>query len=75
MAARVYSERLSVLHDWPVRAALARLGLGDLVRADPVSGGLFGQNVFVTSTTGTWVLRSVLLYFLSSILLSMGRLA
>ncbi len=53
----MYSERLGVLDDRQFQAALARLGLGDFVRADPVSGGLFGQNVFVTSTTGAWVLR------------------
>ena len=57
MAARVYSERLGTLDDRQFQAALARLGLGDFVRAEPVSGGLFGQNVFVTSTTGDWVLR------------------
>jgi hygromycin-B 7''-O-kinase len=57
MGARMYSERLGALDERQFQAALARLGLGDFVRADPVSGGLFGQNVFVTSTTGAWVLR------------------
>lgn len=59
MGARRYSERLGVLDDRQFQAALARLGLGDFVRAEPISGGLFGQNVFVTSTTGQWVLRGV----------------
>lgn len=30
--------------------------------AEPVAGGLFGQNLFVTSTTGEYVLRGVPLY-------------
>jgi hypothetical protein len=55
----MYSERLGVLDDQQFQAALSRLGLGDFVGADPISGGLFGQNVFVTSTTGSWVLRGV----------------
>ena len=59
MATRRYSERLGVLDDRQFQAALARLDLGAFVRADPVVGGLFGQNVFVTSTTGQWVLRGV----------------
>jgi hygromycin-B 7''-O-kinase len=59
MGARMYSERLGVLDDQQFQAALARLGLGDFVRAEPISGGLFGQNVFLTSTTGAWVLRGV----------------
>ena len=59
MGARRYSERLGVLDDRQFQAALVRLSLGDFVRADPVSGGLFGQNVFLTSTTGAWVLRGV----------------
>lgn len=57
MGARLYSERLGVLDDRQFQAALTRLGLGDFVHADPISGGLFGQNAFVTSTTGAWVLR------------------
>jgi aminoglycoside phosphotransferase (APT) family kinase protein len=59
MAARKYSERLGVLDDRQLQAALARWGLGDFVRAEPISGGLFGQNVFVSSTKGEWVLRGV----------------
>jgi len=37
--------------------ALSRFGLGDFVEATPISGGLFGQNVFVVSTRGQYVLR------------------
>jgi aminoglycoside phosphotransferase (APT) family kinase protein len=59
MAPRKYSERLGVLDDRQLQVALARWGLGDFVRAEPISGGLFGQNVFVASTKGDWVLRGV----------------
>ena len=54
-----YSERLGVLDDQQFQAALARWNLGDFVRAGPITGGLLGQNVFVTSTTGNWVWRGV----------------
>jgi hygromycin-B 7''-O-kinase len=57
MAARKYSRRLGSIDDGQFRSALERLGLGEFVRAEPVAGGLFGQNVFVASTTGEYVLR------------------
>lgn len=57
MSAREYSQRLGPLTDEQFKAALARLGLGEFVRAEPVTGGLFGQNVFLTSTRGKYVLR------------------
>jgi len=37
--------------------ALARSDLGEFVKAESTKGGLFGQNVFVTSTRGEFVLR------------------
>lgn len=55
--AREYSKRLGVLTHKQLQAALGRFDLGTLVDAQPVSGGLFGQNVFVTSSSGEWVLR------------------
>ena len=55
--ARKYSERLGVLRRAQFQAALDRFGLGRFVSASPVVGGLFGQNVFVSSTTGDYVLR------------------
>ncbi len=58
-AGRGYSQRLGVLAPDQFQAALARFELGDFVEAAPVSGGLFGQNVFVTSTQGHYVLRGV----------------
>jgi hygromycin-B 7''-O-kinase len=57
MAAREYSRRLGLIEDGQFRSALQRLGLGEFVRAEPVAGGLFGQNIFVTSTLGEYVLR------------------
>jgi hygromycin-B 7''-O-kinase len=53
----VYSQRLGVLAPYQFQAALTRFALGDFVRASSVAGGLFGQNVFVTSTQGEYVLR------------------
>jgi hygromycin-B 7''-O-kinase len=53
----VYSERLGAIRDDQFAAALARFGLGEFVAAAPTTAGLFGQNVFVTSTTGEYVLR------------------
>src|ERR687893_1009996 len=57
MVAREYSRRLGSIDDGQFRSALERLGLGEFVRAEPVAGGLFGQNVYVTSTMGEYVLR------------------
>jgi aminoglycoside phosphotransferase (APT) family kinase protein len=54
---QVYSQRLGVLVPRQFQAALARFSLGDFVGAVPVAHGLFGQNVFVTSTQGEYVLR------------------
>jgi aminoglycoside phosphotransferase (APT) family kinase protein len=52
-----YSERLGRIRDEQFAAALARFGLGAFVRAAPTTSGLFGQNVFVTSSKGDFVLR------------------
>jgi len=57
MSARVYSERLGAIDDALFAAAAARLGLGAFVAAEPIATGLFGQNVFLTTTTGAYVLR------------------
>lgn len=55
--ARTYSEALGVLTDPQLQAALDRFGLGTLVRAEPAQTGLFGRNVFLSSTAGEYVLR------------------
>lgn len=52
-----YSKRLGVIHSTQFQAALSRFNLGEFVAAEPITQGLFGQNVFVTSTQGRYVLR------------------
>lgn len=52
-----YSKRLGSISDRQFQAALDRFGLGRFVRAEAIPLGLFGQNVFVTSTAGEFVLR------------------
>ncbi len=54
---REYSKRLGVLTRAQLQAALTRFGLGELLEARPAPGGLFGQNVLLTSTSGGYVLR------------------
>jgi aminoglycoside phosphotransferase (APT) family kinase protein len=54
---RIFSQRLGVLSRDQIQAALDRFGLGSLVDAEPVLFGNFGQNVFLTSTMGEYVLR------------------
>lgn len=56
---REYSKRLGAISPAQFQAALERFGLGEFVCAETVSSGLFGQNVFVTSTQGEFVLRGV----------------
>jgi aminoglycoside phosphotransferase (APT) family kinase protein len=53
----IYSERLGAISDAQFAAAAARLGLGDFVSAEPVRQGLFGQNVFLTTSEGAFVFR------------------
>ncbi|HSL41930.1 MAG TPA: phosphotransferase [Anaerolineales bacterium] len=52
-----YSKRLGRISPEQFQAALDCFGLGEFIKAEPVSFGLFGQNVFVTSTQGEFVLR------------------
>ena len=54
---RVYSERLGAISDAQFGAVAERFGLGRFVSAAPTTSGLFGQNVFVTTTDGEFVLR------------------
>jgi hygromycin-B 7''-O-kinase len=54
---RVYSQRLGALMPDQFQTALTRFGLGTFVDATPISQGLFGQNVFVRSSEGEYVLR------------------
>ncbi|GLY79018.1 phosphotransferase family protein [Actinoallomurus iriomotensis] len=57
MTARTYSERLGPITDRQLQAALDRHGLGRLVDAEPIPHGHFGQNLFLRSTGGEYVLR------------------
>ncbi len=54
---REYSQRLGVLTVDQLQAALDRFDLGTIVDARTVPGGLFGQNVLLTSSNGAYVLR------------------
>ena len=60
--AREYSKRLGVLSHDQFQAALDRFDLGGLVRVEPVPFGNFGQNVFLTSARGRYVLRGARFY-------------
>lgn len=52
-----YSERLGVISDAQIQKALSAHSLGDMISAEPITQGLFGQNLFVNSTSGKYVLR------------------
>ena len=54
---KVYSERLGAISDAQFEAVAERFGLGRFVSAAPTTAGLFGQNVFLTTTEGEFVLR------------------
>jgi hygromycin-B 7''-O-kinase len=54
---RIYSDRLGGISDEQFALAVSRLGLGEFVSATPTSAGLFGQNVFIATTAGEFVLR------------------
>src|SRR5438552_13890851 len=54
---RDYSKLLGVLTREQLQSALTRFDLGTLLDAKPAPGGLFGQNVLLTSSSGGWVLR------------------
>jgi hygromycin-B 7''-O-kinase len=54
---RAYSERLGTLTPAQLQAALDCFGLGTLTEAQPIAAGMFGQNLFVSSSQGDWVLR------------------
>ena len=57
MASREYSKRLGVISDEQLQAAAGRFGLGRLIAAEAAPGGLFGQNIFLETTAGQFVLR------------------
>ena len=57
MSTRSYSDRLGRIADSQFQEALDEFGLGRLIAAEPVSSGHSGQNVFLASSSGEWVLR------------------
>ena len=52
-----YSRRLGEISPHQFQKALDHFDLGMFVQAEPIPFGLFGQNVFVSSTKGEFVLR------------------
>jgi len=52
-----YSKRLGSISNEQFQKALDKFSLGRFVEAEPVPFGNFGQNVFITSTKGKFVLR------------------
>lgn len=52
-----YAGRLGHLAREQLQAALDRFDLGPLLSTAPVTAGNFGQNVFLTATTGEYVFR------------------
>ena len=62
MTTPVYSKRLGTITTEQFQAALDHFQLGQFVRAEAIPFGLFGQNVFLTSTTGEFVLRGAAQY-------------
>jgi hygromycin-B 7''-O-kinase len=56
---REYSTRLGNISDEQLQDALRYFDLGEFLSAEPILFGLFGQNLFVTSTVGEFVLRGV----------------
>src|SRR5260370_1229318 len=57
MSTKWYSPRLGRLSNQQFQAALDHFDLGQLISAEPVRFGNMGQQVFLTSTQGTFVLR------------------
>jgi hygromycin-B 7''-O-kinase len=56
---RQYSKRLGILSPRQFQAALDRFDLGMLLRAEPITFGNFGQNVFLATDKGDFILRGV----------------
>src|ERR1051325_606338 len=59
MSIREYSKRLGTISDEQLQRALGHFDLGTFLYAEPIPFGLFGQNLFLTSTAGEFVLRGV----------------
>jgi aminoglycoside phosphotransferase (APT) family kinase protein len=57
MEPREYSKRLGVISPEQLQAALDQFYLGRLISAESAPGGLFGQNIFLETTSGDYVFR------------------
>jgi hygromycin-B 7''-O-kinase len=53
----IYSKRLGEITEAQFAAAAERAGVGRFLSAAPTTSGLFGQNVFITTSDGEFVLR------------------
>lgn len=53
----IYSQRLGSIQEQSFQSALNKFGLGNFIAAEAIPHGLFGQNVYLTSTTGEYVFR------------------
>lgn len=62
MSTPEYSKRLGPISTEQFQAALDHFKLGQFISAEAIPLGMFGQNVFVTSTTGEYVLRGAAHY-------------
>jgi aminoglycoside phosphotransferase (APT) family kinase protein len=54
---RKYSERLGVIDPGQLFAVAERFDLGEVTEAEPATTGLFGQNIFLATSKGRFVLR------------------
>jgi aminoglycoside phosphotransferase (APT) family kinase protein len=52
-----YSDRLGEISKNQLQLALNEFSLGSFIKAEPVKEGLFGQNLFIISSKGEYVLR------------------
>lgn len=57
-----YSKRLGPISAGQFQSALDHFNLGQFIHAEAVPFGLFGQNIFVTSSAGEFVLRGAAHY-------------
>ena len=57
LESREYSKRLGVISPEQLQAALDRFDLGELRDATPAPGGLFGQIILLTTSTGAYAFR------------------
>ncbi len=54
---RKYSERLGVIDPGQLFEVAERFDLGEITEAEPATTGLFGQNIFLTTSKGRFVFR------------------